>query len=326
VPLGETTLRIDMAARLDHMRQHLGEHILSAVIERDFGGKIAILRIEPESSHIEIDRPLTPGQLWQAQVEVNKIIAENRPVSVHYFTPSEAEVRGIPAAKAEAHARVRVVEIPGLDFNGCGGTHCRATGEVEKLLICGTKEVRGKFRIYFKCGGRCDTEEQLRTDHLLTLQTAFGAELLPEFAEKAVAVLARKEQLELQNKALRESLVAADAALWLAEATDAGGQRMIFRLIENGDAKHVKAVCDAVITAASAVIIAGVAENGQISLIFARARSKNPEPNLGARLRNLAAAHGGKGGGSAIAAQGMMADTPASRAALRAVFEELIGA
>jgi alanyl-tRNA synthetase len=221
---------------------------------------------------------------------------------------------------------VRVVEIAGLDFNGCGGTHCRATGEVGRLLICGTKEVRGKFRIYFKCGDRCATEEQLRTEHLLGLQAAFGAELLPDFSEKALAVLERKIALEIQQKNLRERLVAAERALWLAEAPEVNGRRMIFRLVENGDAKHVKAVCDAAILTAPAVVVAGVADNGQITLIFARTRDKDAEPNLGARLRALAAAHGGKGGGSAIAAQGMMADTPASRAALRAVFEALIGA
>lgn len=320
---GPALMKINFDRRFDHMQQHLGEHILSAVIERRFGGKISILRIEEDSSHIEIDRPLAIEQLLQAQEETNRIIDQNLPVPVHYMTPREAEDRGVPHGKAEAHARVRVVEIPGIDFNGCGGTHCNTTGEVGRLVICGAKPVRGLFRIYFKCGARALAEEQARTAGLLALQEAFGAELRPEMQQKALDTLARKNHLEELCRQQKEQLLELDCRLYAATAQKIGQRLFICQAVEGGDAKHVKAVADLLAARHDAVVLFAVEAGGQASLIFCRSKSKEPQPNLGQLLRTLAQAHGGKGGGSVVAAQGMMEATPASRQAFLALGQQL---
>ena len=319
---GAAGLTIDGDARLDHMCQHTGEHVLSKVIEQHFGSKISILRIEQDSSHIEIDRELTPEQLLAAQRESNRIIGKNLLIRSILASPQEAERRyGVPAAKAEAHETVRVVEIEGFDFNGCGGTHCRTTREVGELVILGVKRVRGQFRIYYQCGARAVREQDARLTALLELQAAFGAELLPELREKALKVLERKNHLEAENRALREHMLELDTERLLHRAERRGERLFAAAILEEGDTKHIKAVCDTAVAQEDLTALCAVKAGEHLSLIFARSKSKEPEPNLGALLKELAAAHGGKGGGSAVLAQGMMPDTPESRAA----FEALVG-
>ena len=64
---GEVALHIDGGQRLEHMRHHLGQHILSAVIEQTFGISTVIARIEEAGPHIELTGALNDEQLVQAQ-------------------------------------------------------------------------------------------------------------------------------------------------------------------------------------------------------------------------------------------------------------------
>ena len=228
---GDALCRIDFAMRFDHMQQHLGEHIFSAVLEKLYGCRINILRIEQDSSHIEIQAPLTPEQLLAAQAETRRVIAQDLPVTCYFLTPEEAAAAGI-GVRAAAHERVRVVRI-GEDFdnNGCGGTHCRSTGEVEDFLLCGTKLVRGCFRIYFKCGARARAEADARTLSLLRLQTVYGVETLQQLEESAAACLERKNVLEEQVLQLKQALLTSDSAAYLAQSTPVGQHRFLALLL-----------------------------------------------------------------------------------------------
>ncbi len=301
---GPAVMRIDMPTRLEHMRQHLGEHIMSAVIEKNFGGKISILRIESESSHIEIDRELTPQQLFEAERLTNEIIARDLPVNVFFLTPDEA-AKHITSAKAAAHEQVRIVEIPGVDFNGCGGTHCKSTGEVGRLLICGGKMVRGQFRIYFKCGGRAENELHARFEAQYALQRAFDSELFTGGASTALDTLERKNKLEEQCRELKEALTAKLADIMALAAKPAGKMPLCVRVFENEDAKLLKAACDRLTDMCETALVLACVTDGQASLMFCRSKSKTG-PDFGKHLKALVSAHGGRGGGSIISAQGMM--------------------
>lgn len=303
VPTGEAEMEIDPQTRFDHMQQHLGQHILSAAFAELFQDASVIARIESPVCHVELERALSDEELLRAQDRANEIIKADLPVRCYFVTPEES--RKLPVrGHISPHESVRLVEIEGYDLNGCGGTHCRSTGGVGQILLCGTKEVRGNFRVYYVCGDRALREAHDRTAPLLSLQRAFGTESLFELCEKAPAVLTRKNELEEQNRLLREQMVESDAALFAALAEPAGSWRMFSRVIENGDAKHLKAACDRVVTEGGILLLLAAAGEEQTSFIFARGKGEGPD--LGKALRELTSAHGGKGGGSPVMAQGMI--------------------
>lgn len=299
---GPAEMEIDGRTRRDHRQQHLGQHILSAAIEELFHIPSVIARIESPYCHVELAHPLTDAELVRAQDRANEIIRADLPVRCYFVTKEQSKalpVRG----HISPHESVRLVEIEGYDLNGCGGTHCRSTGEVRSILLCGTKEVRGNFRVYYVCGDRAAAEAHDRTVSLLSLQRAFGTETLAELCEAAPAIRERKNVLEEQNRLLKDRLTESDAELFAAMAEPAGRWRILCRTAEGGDAKHLKAVCDRATAQENLLLLLAAVGEKQTSFVFAR--SKGEGPDLGKVLRELTSCCGGKGGGSQVLAQGM---------------------
>jgi len=303
VPPGPAKMEIEWETRRDHMQQHLGQHILSAAFQELYGDPSVIARIESPYCHVELERPLSDEELVRVQDRANAVIAEDRAVRCFFVSPEES--RALPVrGHISPHARVRLVEIADYDLNGCGGTHCRSTGEVGAILLCGVKEVRGSFRVYYVCGERAAREAHDRTRPLLALQRAFGAESLAALEEKAAAALARRDALEEQTRVLGERLLESDAGRFAALARPCGAGRLFAGVIENGDIRHLRAVCDRLTAESGVTLLLAAAGERQVGLLFARPKGNGPD--LGRALRELTAACGGKGGGSPVLAQGMV--------------------
>ena len=161
-PLQEGTAvhgAVDAARRRDHMQQHSGQHLLSAILLRDFNAKTVSFHLGEDVSTIDLEGPaLDNTQLAAAQGMANDIIASALPFSVRYVDQLEAEAMlaaGMLRKLPPRAGRIRVVEIPGgIDTNACGGTHVASTAEIGPLLLRGTEHVRGALRVSFVCGAR----------------------------------------------------------------------------------------------------------------------------------------------------------------------------
>src|SRR5207247_2009328 len=117
----EAECRIDWARRFDHMQQHTGQHLLSAVLMELFGAQTLSFHLGAESSTIDIARPvLEPGEVRRAIEGANQIVFENRSVAVTFRHSSEDLGLRKPT---EREGMVRIVSIDRLDHSACGGTH-----------------------------------------------------------------------------------------------------------------------------------------------------------------------------------------------------------
>ena len=321
LPPGPACVCIDGQARLRHMQYHLGQHILSAVIDKTFGVPTLIARIEAAGPHIELARPLDAAELVSAQELARQAIAQNLPVSASYYTPEEAAqipIRG----KITPHERIRLVTIKGFDCNACGGTHCSATGEVRDLLITGTKEVRGAFRIYYAAGEDALAARQARSVAVLQMQQALGCDGLSQFESAFSSLIERKNALEEQNRALREALLVSDSALWASRCRPLRMGRFACALLDGGDIKHLRQVAESLCAEQPSALLFAVRQQSQLALLFMRSKSKEG-PDFGRSVHDFCAQFGGKGGGSPILAQGMTPDTPDCEAAIQALFDDL---
>lgn len=119
------------------------------------------------------------------ETEVNRRIVANYPVKTFYIDLAEADkysLRKIP----EGHDRLRIVEIQGIEYNACGGTHVRSTAEIGLLKLLKQEKTRGNTRLYFICGLRLleDYEKQLAiTDEIARMMTTAVIQL-PEQIDK----------------------------------------------------------------------------------------------------------------------------------------------
>lgn len=146
--------KLDWERRFDHMQQHAGQHILTASFVELFNYQTVSFHLGQETVTIDLDTSeLTEEELQAVEKRANDIILDNRPIETKWIT--EEELSKYPLRKAiQVTGEIRLVIIPGFDYNGCGGTHPVTTGGVQAIKILSTEKQKNKTRVHFVCGMR----------------------------------------------------------------------------------------------------------------------------------------------------------------------------
>jgi alanyl-tRNA synthetase len=298
---GEVDGRIDLARRFDHMQQHTGQHLLSAVLIEMFGAPTVSFHLGAESSTIDVAQgdiagALEPEQLRQAERRANQIVFENRPVTISFQHSSEDLGLRKPT---EREGEVRIISIQDLDRSACGGTHVRATGEIGPILLRKLDRVRGNLRIEFVCGGRAVARARADFEALSQIARIFSASL----DESPAMVEAQREKLQASEKAARrlatELAESKGRELYAETAPGEDGIRRVLRRVETL-AEEARAEAQS-FTAAGPAIFLAVADNPPTILLAA---SKHSGIHAGDVLKRAVTEAGGRGGGNAALAQG----------------------
>jgi len=193
---GEISGAIDWQRRFDHMQQHTGQHLLSAVLIDLFDAPTVSFHLGAESSNIEVSRVLEPEQIRKAEQRANHIVYENRPVDVSFRDSSEDLGLRKPT---DREGVVRIISIQDLDRSACGGTHVRATGEIGSLLIRKQERIRGNLRIEFLCGQRAVKRARADFEALSAIGRSFSSTL----DETPALVAAQLEKFQESDRARR---------------------------------------------------------------------------------------------------------------------------
>ena len=207
---GEYTTAIDWQRRFDHMQQHTGQHLLSAVFEDEFGIVTKSFHLGTERVSIDLDvQKINVEQLREVERQVNHLITGHHPIETEWVTQEQAgrlALRKQPAVTGD----VRLVKIADIDINACGGTHLRNTAELGLLKIIRTEKAKTATRVYFLCGNRAMNHFNLLqsvTDQLTrSLNVPVG-----ELAEADAAVLNDRRDIEKQLKKISLQLLESEA-------------------------------------------------------------------------------------------------------------------
>ena len=82
--------RIDWDRRFDHMQQHTGQHVLSAAFDRVLGVRTVSFHLGIDASTIDLIREVSPQDVERAEEEANRIVWEDRPVTIRFADAEEA--------------------------------------------------------------------------------------------------------------------------------------------------------------------------------------------------------------------------------------------
>jgi alanyl-tRNA synthetase len=298
--LAETEVagRIDRDRRFDHMQQHTGQHLLSAVLVELFDAHTVSFHLGAEACTIDLAGALEPEQLREAERRANQIVFENRPVSIGFRDSSEDLGLRKPT---EREGLVRIVSIENLDRSACGGTHVRATGEIGPILIRKLDRVRGNLRVEFLCGGRATARARADFEALSEIARVFSSPL----DQAPGLVEAQREKLQESERTRRrlstQLAQASGRALYTETAPGADGIRRTLRRVESlSEESRAEALTFA---NAGAAIFMALAETPPAILLAA---SSDSGVNCGEVLKHLLGPAGGRGGGSATLAQGSL--------------------
>jgi alanyl-tRNA synthetase len=155
--------RVDRHRRFDHMQQHTGQHILSAAFDRLHRARTVGFHLGAVLSTLDLDKVLCAEALAAAEAEANRIVWENRPVSIRFATPEEAAAMTFRKEPTRT-GPLRVIEVEGFDTSACGGTHVARSGQVGVVALRSWEKFRGGMRLEFVCGARALREFRVLRD------------------------------------------------------------------------------------------------------------------------------------------------------------------
>src|SRR4051812_4971561 len=127
---------VDWERRHRLMRLHTALHLLGAVVKAPVTGG----RINDDKAHLDFD--IEMGRLVKDAIEaqVNELVKSGAETRAQWITDSELDarpelVRTMSVAPPRGEGRVRLLEIPGIDLQACGGTHVANTAEIGALRV-----------------------------------------------------------------------------------------------------------------------------------------------------------------------------------------------
>jgi alanyl-tRNA synthetase len=295
---------IDWERRFDHMQQHTGQHLISAVFEDLFGFATVSVHFGPDYSTLDVEiESVSRQQLLMAEARANSIVGEARPVVVTF--EDAATAAGLRKA-SDREGTLRIVSITGLDRSACGGTHVRSTAEIGVVLLRSVETVRKTIRIEFVCGQRAI--RQARRDYEALGKIAASLSASPDDAAELVAGQAeRLKDADNARKRLEKELATYRVReRYDAAAPDSSGVRTIV-IRDAASMDDVRTLAQAAF-ALPRVVVIGTLSNPPSVLV---ASSEDSGVDAGRTIKERLSAVGGRGGGSPRIAQGSVPNAEA---------------
>ncbi len=309
----EVSGEIDWARRYDHMQQHSGQHLLSAAFQDILYRPTIGFHLSDNTVTIDLPGPPPDDEAVNRVLAfVQNAISEARPITAREYPLAEAI--HLPLRKPPTvDGPIRVVEIQGLDWSACGGTHVRNTSEIGHLVITRLERRGDQTRVYFLAGGRANADhlQRIRVTRELSAMLTTGVEDLPAAIERL------QEQMQQSQKALRQArdlLTQAEARRLIAEAPHSGGVDIVLHILESDDVKELSRLLQALIAVPNVVALLGWAGGGRPR--WAAGRSSNVPLDMLESLAEVKEAYGVQGGGSPEMIQGAAPDEETMHKAL----------
>lgn len=296
------SLSIDWDTRFDHMQQHSGQHILSAVFYKLYNATTLSMHIGREYVYIDVSLPLlTEDDIKKIERFANEIIYSNFPIKT--YKVENNDISSIPLRKPPRVDRnIRVVEIENVDYSPCAGTHLRNTGEVGIIKIRKWERYKGNIRIEFVCGNRALKDYSLKNLHINSISALLSAKDIDTY--NAVEKLYNDYKLlEKQLLDTKTELLTHQINDFLKESYTKNNIRIVHRILYDFDPKMARYAMSQILALENTICILCVVENNNKCQIL---MGRSPSINIDVKEIFNSVIHllDGKGGGNAELAQG----------------------
>ncbi len=181
---------VDAERRAHTMRNHTATHLLHRALRNVVGERArqAGSLVTPDYLRFDfpLDRGLTDDETRAIEDEVRRIIRDDRPVSIASMGMAEAIEGGADAFFDEKYGElVRTIRVQDYSFELCGGTHCRASGQIGGFLITGERSIgSGMRRIEAVTGVAADVLGRDRFAALTAAASALGAQSIDAIGDR----------------------------------------------------------------------------------------------------------------------------------------------
>ncbi|KAK5808693.1 hypothetical protein F5H01DRAFT_350282 [Linnemannia elongata] len=240
----EARLEVDWKRRFDHMQQHSGQHLVSALFEQpEYGCDTLAWGMNATRCHVELSKAPTPEQVQEVEDRLNLYIRRNYPVHVTF---TEERPATLPKDYVGPNGVFRVIEIMQdldviaaeedpvnhthkekrglvrLDYNPCCGTHVKSLKDLQCIKLLHQEKIRGNnSRLYFVVGQRAldllQETYQVTKDLAPVLSAPGGPET---YVDTIVKNQKAARETVKQVKNLLKEIAAYQVRDWIAELKD----------------------------------------------------------------------------------------------------------
>ncbi|WP_411870034.1 alanine--tRNA ligase [Vulcanococcus limneticus] len=335
------TAQVDRTCRRRAQANHTATHLLQAalkqVVDPGIGQAGSLVDFDRLRFDFHCPRAVTPAELEQIEALINGWIADAHTLEVQEMAIEKAKAAGAVAMFGEKYADVvRVVDVPGVSMELCGGTHVANTAEIGLFKIVAESGVAAGIRRIEAVAGPAVLAYLNERDAVVK---QLGERFKAQPAEIVERVAALQEELKATGKALaaaRGELAVAKAAALVAQAEPLGAtpagepfQRLVARLdgVEGAGLQSAAQGLADQLGDGAAVVLGGLpdpADLGKVILVAAFGKAViGAGLQAGKFIGAVAKACGGGGGGRPNLAQAGGRDGAALDGALELARTEL---
>ncbi|AIE80307.1 Alanyl-tRNA synthetase family protein [Bacillus cereus] len=238
--------KINWERRFDHMQQHAAQHILSASFWDHFNIPTIGFHLGRETVTIDLETENLHTETVEKAVQIaNNIVFENHPIRILWMNLEEAKT--LPLRKEPTMTEnIRVVMIENFDYNGCGGTHPKRTGEVGPMQVLSWERNKGGIRLTFIAGWRTlklmGQQQQIMKDVSKQLNSSES-----DIPAKVAQLLTSQKENEKAMQTMNEKLLYAEANELLQQPAEIHAGILISKVFTNRSMQEI-AKLSAIIT------------------------------------------------------------------------------
>jgi len=301
----KVTAAVDREKRAATERNHTAAHLLQAALRSVLGTHVQQAGQMVDSHEVRFDfthfSAMTPDEISHVETLVNAEILKGAAVKMSEMPIEEARKLGAMALFGEKYSDVvRVVEIPGFSIELCGGTHIDNTARLGLFKILSEGSVAAGVRRIVGVTGF--TVLDTMRDTIETIHQAAVALKLNSVADlvrRCGQMILEGKEKDRKIEMLRSKLAASQVEELVREAVDAGGVKIIAKLIPGANAEALRGMCDKIrdLSPWNVAVLGGVSDG---KLVFASVAGKEAQgkgAHAGNIVREIAKLAGGNGGG-----------------------------
>jgi len=307
--------QVDRACRRRAQANHTATHLLQAalkqVVDPGIGQAGSLVTFDRLRFDFHCPRAVTAAELEQIELLINGWIADAHRLEVQEMAIEAAKAAGAVAMFGEKYADVvRVVDVPGVSMELCGGTHVANTAEIGLFKIVSEGGVAAGIR-------RIEAVAGPAVLAYLNERDVVVKQLGERFKAQPGEIVERVAQLTDELKATGKALAAARAELALAKSAALAAQaefvgefQLLVARLDGVEGAGLQSAAQGLadqLGAGAAVVLGGLpdpADLAKVILVAAFGQAVIAAgPKAGAFIGGVAKACGGGGGGRSNLAQ-----------------------
>ena len=316
---------VDEETRKATMKNHTATHLLHKALKMVLGDHVKQSGSVVDTERLRFDfthfTAVQPDEVRTIEDIVNDKILDDLPVRTDIMGVDEAVKTGAVALFDEKYGEtVRVVSAGDFSKELCGGTHCRATGEIGPFVIVSEGSVASGIRRVEALTGKnsFDYFRQKKAE-LDEIKGSLKTENPVEKIEKMINEIKvmEKEIQKLKTGSAKDTI--SDA---LKEAFDLDGVKLVILRQDGLNPNELRLLADNVRDRlGSGVIVLTSVTDGQAAIVGAVTKDLTDKYHAGDIVKNISKTAGGKGGGKPDMAQGGTKDIEKLNTALASVYD-----